>query len=168
MKIISRPRGSGKTTELIKISARTGFPIVCRDYDEAARIFHVAQSLGKNIPHPITMKDISSADTFNTIKNKGFLIDELFSVIAPLFRGIPIWAVSFSPDKTVKTKAKSGIFNGYHTTRDYCDNCGCCLGISKRINKKGTYGCRELDLVAQGLTTKQARCIIGRELREEQ
>ena len=54
MKIIYKPRGTGKTTELVKMSAKTGFPIVCMD---TRHITFVAQELGLEIPVPIAIRD---------------------------------------------------------------------------------------------------------------
>lgn len=54
MKIIYKSRGTGKTTELVKLSAQTWTPIICMD---TRHIYSVAQELGLEIPTPITIRD---------------------------------------------------------------------------------------------------------------
>lgn len=54
MKIIIKPRQSGKTTKLIKMSAKSGACIVCRTEHEVQALFHMAKNDGINIPKPIS------------------------------------------------------------------------------------------------------------------
>lgn len=54
MKVIIGPKGSGKTTKLIKICAKEGGYIVCQHQQEAHRIFQIARDMGCVIPLPIT------------------------------------------------------------------------------------------------------------------
>lgn len=58
MKIIYKSRGTGKTTELVKMSAKTGFPIVCMD---TRHIYSVAKEIGLDIPKPIAIRDYKSS-----------------------------------------------------------------------------------------------------------
>lgn len=54
MKIINKPRGSGKTTDLIKISSETGIPILCRDQQMVKFIKDKAKYEFKlDIPNPV-------------------------------------------------------------------------------------------------------------------
>lgn len=54
MNIIYKPRGAGKTTELVKMSAATGIPIVCL---HPRYVLCVANDLSLDIPAPIAVKD---------------------------------------------------------------------------------------------------------------
>lgn len=54
MKIISMPRGAGKTTELIKMAADYNGCIVCYGVENARHIANVAKNLGIKINYPLT------------------------------------------------------------------------------------------------------------------
>jgi len=54
MKIIYKSRGSGKTTDLIKLSAENGGYIVCHTKKEATRISRTAEKMNLSIPFPMT------------------------------------------------------------------------------------------------------------------
>mgnify|MGYP001012134399 FL=1 len=62
MKIIYKPRQSGKTLEVIKMSAETGYRIVCHSQSECSRVFHVAQEMGLNIPFPMSIDEFIGLD----------------------------------------------------------------------------------------------------------
>ncbi len=74
MKIIITERGGGKTTILMRESARTGYHIVCSpvtlDY-----ILSLASSEGRRIPRPITFDEFINKD-YNGKSIKGFIIDD--------------------------------------------------------------------------------------------
>ena len=53
MKIIAGERQSGKTTELIRISAVTGYPIVTFTCQAAEHVKRMAYEMGVKIPDPI-------------------------------------------------------------------------------------------------------------------
>ena len=57
MKIIYKKRASGKTTEIVKLSAKTQIPIICASYATVIRAKEIAQDLGLVIPEPIAIKD---------------------------------------------------------------------------------------------------------------
>lgn len=61
MRIIAKGIQTGKTTELIKRSAETGFPIVCRHRLAANRILDLAKNLGLSIPAPYTYAELTAA-----------------------------------------------------------------------------------------------------------
>ena len=54
MKKIIKPRASGKTIDLIKMSAETGAYIITMDHETAHDIFILAVELGYKIPYPGT------------------------------------------------------------------------------------------------------------------
>lgn len=55
MKIISKERRSGKTTELIKISNKEWIYIVCADRNRVENIMALARKMNLDIPYPITV-----------------------------------------------------------------------------------------------------------------
>lgn len=58
IEFIVRPRGQGKTFELIKISSETGERIICRDKKTANHILRQALNAGYRIPQPLTYGDL--------------------------------------------------------------------------------------------------------------
>lgn len=93
-KLILGDRQSGKTTELIKESARTGAYIVVSCKNEARNVFMSAKELGLNIPFPLTVADVMSESPSSYIFQKGILIDDLERVISHLLRYITIHAAT--------------------------------------------------------------------------
>lgn len=93
-KLIFGDRHSGKTTELIKESARTGAYIVVSRMNEAHYVFRFAKELGLNIPFPLTVTDIISEPSSSYIFQKGILIDDLEEIISRLFNHITIHAAT--------------------------------------------------------------------------
>ena len=53
---ICKPRNSGRTTELVRLSAEKSIPILCMG-TSVARICQIANELGVIIPHPIAIQD---------------------------------------------------------------------------------------------------------------
>ena len=93
MNIISLPRGQGKTTQLIKMSAETGIPILTISKQSAILIFDRAKELNLNIPFVLiidnkTIIKFNNSCTglpFTNIKDiKEILIDELDIVLKEL------------------------------------------------------------------------------------
>lgn len=79
MKILAAKRGVGKTTTLIKESAKTGAIIVASSFQEARYVKDKANDLGFNIPDPIPFIDFI-VDVYNDLynrENKKYLIDDL-------------------------------------------------------------------------------------------
>jgi len=62
MKIIYKPRQSGKTLEAIKMSAETGCRIVCHSKEECNRVFYMAQEMGLSIPFPMSIDEFVGMD----------------------------------------------------------------------------------------------------------
>lgn len=93
MKVVLRGRGGGKTTELIRISARTNSYIVAMSRDEAGRIFAQAQAMGLNIPYPITFDNFLDHQ-YSSWGIRDFLIDNADVLLQRLSRGVNIVAVS--------------------------------------------------------------------------
>lgn len=53
MNLINKPRGSGKTTQLIFTSVTVGYPIVCHNIAMVEQIKYMADKLGCDIPEPV-------------------------------------------------------------------------------------------------------------------
>ena len=94
------PRASGKTTLLIKESAKTGRPIIEPNTASVRYVEKQARNMGLKIPEPISATSWNSGyyrgSNFNRID--GFLIDELDSVLANIF-GRPIDKATYTPEK---------------------------------------------------------------------
>lgn len=60
MKLLIKPRASGKTTGLIYTSEATGYPIVTNSKITANYIKEQAKEMNCDIPDPITVNDIHS------------------------------------------------------------------------------------------------------------
>ena len=94
------PRASGKTTLLIKESAKTGRPIIEPNTFSARYVEEQAKEMGLNIPEPISATSwiggYYRGSNFNRID--GFLIDEVDSVLSSIF-GRPIYKATYTPEK---------------------------------------------------------------------
>lgn len=88
MKIIVGGRASGKTTKLIQESAETGCRILTFNKETAKEIFWQAQSLGYDIPMPLSVKDLERIDLYPEtkaeIKKQGIIIDDLEPILSAL------------------------------------------------------------------------------------
>ena len=84
MKIILGGRASGKTTKLIQESAETGRRILTHNKKTAREIWWQAQSLGYNIPIPLSVMDLQRIETKAEIKKQGILIDDIETTLSAL------------------------------------------------------------------------------------
>lgn len=94
MTIILGGRASRKTTKLIQESAETGRRILTRNKETAREIWWQAQSLGYDIPIPLSVMDLQRIETKAEIKKQGILIDDLETTLSALC-GCTIHSVSF-------------------------------------------------------------------------
>lgn len=78
MKIINKPRRTGKTTQLIYTSATTGFPIIVSNKDQARNVSHLAEEMKINIPTPMTVAEYRGS---RPLPSKTVLIDEGIDII---------------------------------------------------------------------------------------
>ena len=87
MQIIAGPRGSGKTSKLIELCAKTpNSVIVCADERKADRVKQIALTKGYKIANPITIGDLLYMRR-DYIGGGNFLFDDadlILSRIAPI------------------------------------------------------------------------------------
>ncbi len=90
-KMIIKPRQTGRTTELIKMSAENNLYIVTTDRQRALFIAKMAQDLGLIIPFPITLRELPIRPHSSFIKE--VLIDDADHVLE-LCVGVKIKAIT--------------------------------------------------------------------------
>ena len=111
MKIIRTDRGRGKTTELIKQSAKDGSYILCMNKGNARHIYDMAKKMNFNIPYPITVADLPLRGFKGSV-----LIDEV-DYILPRLIGAEVDIITTSApidtldDKSITLKFKVEIDN---------------------------------------------------------
>lgn len=121
MNIIRLDRGEGKTTMLIKESARLNAPIICMNTFQREYILEVAKKNNLNIPTPLRVgDDLRGYD----LKN-GILIDDVECVLEKIL-GVKIQTVTTSSEifkynilYVVGRYDCDGDFNIYKSTDNY-------------------------------------------------
>ncbi|MBQ3891733.1 MAG: hypothetical protein II740_10370 [Lachnospiraceae bacterium] len=96
MKVIYRPRNTYKTTELIKESAKTGIYIMTLTRKRADTILYHAQTLGLNIPNPVTLQDYKRTNGFQGSFIKEILIDDVDDILKEIFRRVEIKTITMT------------------------------------------------------------------------
>lgn len=102
IKILYYDRGTGKTTKCIKLSARTGYPIITVSRAMSDAIKKQARKMNKSIvsPIPIHEWEIRSRNRHY----EGIIIDELDGVLSDIFK--------ISSEHITTTLSKRDYFNG--------------------------------------------------------
>lgn len=116
MNIFIKGRGEGKTTELIKMSNITGYPIVVLSYSSRKFILEIAKKLGLNIPEPIIYE--RGVTRFN---NCHVLIDELDYFLRQAL-GCQVESASLDRENVSIYENKKNI----NTTNEYRDKIRSC------------------------------------------
>lgn len=99
MKIVSIPRQSGKTTDLIKLASEEWYYIICSNRQRACYIADMATKLNLDIPFPITFNELPLRSKFI----KGVLIDDFEELLHLLVGGnIPIIQMTTSEPLEVR------------------------------------------------------------------
>lgn len=93
---IFRPRQSGKSTDLIKMSAVTGHYIVTANRARAEILFELAKELGYNIPNPFTVDDYLRSRKLKGSFIKEILIDDADAVLQAVFDTVRIEAITMT------------------------------------------------------------------------
>lgn len=100
MRIINRPRGTGKTTQLIHASEIIQCPIICGTELSKQYIKNRADELGCNIPEPINVTKTDKLD----LENKQVLIDNAEYVLTLLLEqayGCEVKAMTLTGEKVI-------------------------------------------------------------------
>lgn len=84
MLIKRKPRGKGKTTELVKMSAQNNVPILCAHREMARNTKCVARDLGLKIPEPLIVENFKNERYLGRRIGK-ILIDDLEMVLYEMF-----------------------------------------------------------------------------------
>lgn len=126
IELLRMPRGSGKTTFLIKESARTGKPIITATGVDVQQIVDMAQEMGVQIPEPISaLRWINNRNYYRGKKLfavDGFLIDDVDRVLTTVFDG-SIDKVTYTPKEMKFINSISGVdyrINAYGNLEAYC------------------------------------------------
>jgi hypothetical protein len=102
MRLISKKRGSGKTTMLIATSAATGYPIVVTSRIQVPYIMAMAEEKGYEIPEPLVARDLHDRRAFA----ENVLIDEGYQLIETAIKnelgGANPIAITYTPPEFTK------------------------------------------------------------------
>jgi len=96
MKIITLPRGGGKTMACIKTAYETGGYIVCNSRAESERVFKMATDAKIRIAFPITLNEFLLGEFGEFIPC--FIIDNVDDMLRVIARGIKIHTVTLTPE----------------------------------------------------------------------
>lgn len=96
MKIVRMERGTGKTTELIKLSSKTGTPIVCATRQQAQIILDKAERMGVLIVNPIPANELKGYTDIHKV-----YVDDMEYVLSTLL-GADVEVSTVSCDIEVK------------------------------------------------------------------
>lgn len=99
MKIIAGERQSGKTTELIRMSAVTGWPIVAMNYGSKNWIERTADEMRLKIPPVLT------ANSNVTVMPTKVLVDQMDHMkVNALHEGMEIMAATVDRDNVIELR----------------------------------------------------------------
>lgn len=99
MKKIIKPRGKGKTTELIKLSAKTNTYILVANKKRRKQLMELAYSMNVIIPYPVTIDDYMRTQ-FRGSFIKNILIDDAEDVLQSIFYTVVIDAITITEVNT--------------------------------------------------------------------
>lgn len=85
MKVLER-RGhaTGKSSQLIEISARTGVYIVCPTHRHARQLVALADRMGLRIKFPLTPEEVRNSRVGGSVARDGVLVDDVDAVLSQL------------------------------------------------------------------------------------
>lgn len=95
MEIILKSRGAGKTTDLIRKSAKSKAYIICFSQDEAHNIVHLANNMGLKIPFPISYREFLN-EQYYAKGIKSFLIDNADGLLQFIAKNVRIEAITLT------------------------------------------------------------------------
>ena len=106
MKVLNMARASGKTSLLVKKSAETNHPILCRDYTSKEHIKKIASDLKLHIPEPVIADDLGKYKLLDQNRGKTYLVDELPYVFEKI-TGIRVDTATITCEDKEETKNTS-------------------------------------------------------------
>ena len=105
MEIIYRSRGQGKTTDLIKMSAKNGYCLVCSTMNQVQWVWNHARAHDLDIPFPITFGEFINHQ-YHGKGVKGFLIDDADQLLQYM-SSVPVFAVAMTDDSKQTKRCES-------------------------------------------------------------
>lgn len=98
MRVVTLPRGGGKTTEAIRLAAEGGLIIVVPDEQQKRHVAWQARQAGAGIALPVTWREVTDGRCERGRRVNGYVIDNLDMILAGwlgrLARGVPVVATS--------------------------------------------------------------------------
>jgi len=108
MKVIAKPRGGGKTTELLRIANDHFYYIVCHTRDRCYQLADIAKDRGYDIPFPFTYAEYLDSGFYRK-GIKGLAIDDLDLFVAYMSRDlVKAVTISTNDDNTENPLTKGG------------------------------------------------------------
>jgi len=104
IRLIDKPRGTGKTSELIYASEITGYPIVVNNINQVIYISQMAKEMNCKIPEPIIETELLDKNCHVADK---VLIDEGTDIISKAldsYFNVHVVAVTFTSINQIKEK----------------------------------------------------------------
>lgn len=87
MKIYTMPRGTGKTTKLVRMSAENNYPIIVRYRLSKEYILDKAKRMNLVIPEPISLDEFQNGSMRGKrLDYDAYLVDDLTLIIGDVFR----------------------------------------------------------------------------------
>lgn len=76
MQVIQKPRGGGKTRELIELAHKYGYTIVCFNQTTKRNTKDLAKKLGLEIPEPVTVWEIKQQEILHEKRDAKIVVDD--------------------------------------------------------------------------------------------
>ena len=129
MKKIIRPRGAGKSSELIRIAEETNAYIIVATRARAVYLAHMAQKQGRHILYPVTLREYEQS-RFRGSYIRHVLIDDADAVLEQVFKEVTIDAITMTecvmeqePSEDVQPVVHAHWIDQGHKIFK-CSNCG--------------------------------------------
>lgn len=105
MLVIRGGRQSGKSFELIKMSAETGTYILVSTRQRALQLTRQAKEMGLHIPFPVTLDELLACRFHgSSIIKQGLFIDDVDDVLGSILAPIEIKAVTYTDTPITEVK----------------------------------------------------------------
>jgi hypothetical protein len=134
MKIISRPRGTGKTEMLIRMAAERFLYIVVASQERAYKLAAQARDMGLDIPFPITFGELLDRHLHGPGMREGVLIDQADHLVEHLGMraGVDIIACTVDAEKVTGEMTAREIIPSKEALIRICHEA---LAVAKRQRK---------------------------------